>query len=355
MKRTLALILAVVMVFALCACGSGSSAPAQTTTKTEPSASETASAPAASGEKVTIKLCAIDPAEQNTNDVLRECIAEISERTNGMVDIQLYTDGQMLVYAEGVEAVMSNANVIVVSQSSYLSDYLPFMSVFGSPYVFPSREVALEFFHSDFFAGLAQEAEEAGVHIICADALTGFRSMITNVPITSVDELRKLNVRIAGLDGLIQLFENMGCNYQVFPFGECFNALQTGAIDGLENTPTGINSGHFYDAINPLYYDLTNHIMDGYFLITGAEFWASIPEEYRDVIQEVLGQWGTKTTALLEEQEAELFDLMIENGTEIVEIEDLSEFRSYAEPIVKAMDRGEEILTEIARIEAELG
>lgn len=354
MKRMLALSLVLAMVLLLCACGSN--APAATATEGPAENVEAAEAANTSaGEKVTIKLCAIDPAEQNTNDVLRECIKEISERTNGMVDIQLYTDGQMLVYAEGVEAVMSDANVIVVSQSSYLSDYLPFMSVFGSPYVFPSREVAAAFYNSDFFAGLAQEAEDAGVHIICADSLTGFRSMITKVPVKTVDDLRKLNVRIAGLDGLIKLFENMDCNYQVFPFGECFNALQTGAIDGLENTPTGINSGHFYDAVNPLYYDLTNHIMDGYFLITGTGFWNSIPEEYRDVIQDVLGQWGTKTTALLAEQEAELFELMEENGTVIVEIEDLSEFREYAEPIVKEMDRGEEILAEIARIEAELG
>ena len=343
MKKLFAICLSLCMVLSLCACGSkpaeDSSTDGDTTTTDQ--------------KPIEIKLCAIDPADQNTNDYLRDCIAEITERTNGMVDVQLYTDGQMLVYAEGVEAVMSNANVIVVSQPSYLSDYFPVMSVFGSPYVFPNREVAMKFYASDYFANVKQQAEDGGVHIICADALTGFRSMITTKPVTCVDDLRKLNLRIAGLDGLIQLFENMGCAYQVFPFGECFNALQTGAIDGLENTPTGINVGKFYEAASPLYYDLTNHILDGYFLITGHDFWQSIPEEYRTVLDEVLGGWGKTVTTNLEAAESDLFDEMKSNGVEVIEIPDLSEFKSYAEPIVKGMEGGEDVLAEIARIEAE--
>jgi len=343
MKKLLSILLSVCMILSLAACGSKES----TSTEKEPEQTPAVEKP------IEIKLCAIDPADQNTNDYLRDCIAEISERTNGMIDIQLYTDGQMLVYAEGVEAVMSNANVIVVSQSSYLSDYFPVMSVFGAPYVFPSREVAMKFYDSDYFAQIKQEAEDGGVHIICADALTGFRSMITTEPVTTVDELRKLNLRIAGLDGLIALFENMECGYQVFPFGECFNALQTGAIDGLENTPTGINIGNFHEAASPLYYDLTNHILDGYFLITGHDFWMSIPEEYRTILDEVLGGWGKTVTANLEAAETELFDQMKANGVQVIEIEDLSEFKGYAEPIVKAMEGGEGVLNEIARIEAE--
>jgi len=41
------------------------------------------------------------------------------------------------------------------------------------------------------------------------------------------------------------------------------------------------------------------------------------------------------------------------NGVQVIEIEDLSEFKGYAEPIVKAMEGGEGVLNEIARIEAE--
>lgn len=348
MKKVLAILLSACMILSLSACGGKTADTSDSSSTNDSSASDSSTQ-----KPIEIKLCAIDPADQNTNDYLRDCIDEITERTNGMVDVQLYTDGQMLVYAEGVEAVMSNANVIVVSQPSYLSDYFPVMSVFGSPYVFPNREVAMKFYASDYFANVKQQAEDGGVHIICADALTGFRSMITTKPVTCVDDLRKLNLRIAGLDGLIQLFENMGCAYQVFPFGECFNALQTGAIDGLENTPTGINVGKFYEAASPLYYDLTNHILDGYFLITGHDFWQSIPEEYRTVLDEVLGGWGKTVTTNLETAEGDLFDEMKSNGVEVIEIPDLNEFKSYAEPIVKGMEGGEDVLAEIDRIEAE--
>lgn len=352
MRKIVALALALAMAMSISACGNSETPEASGNANpgTEQSSTEEKK-----GDPIKIKLCAIDPAEQRTNLDLQTCIDEIYERTDGMIDIQLYTDGQMLVYAEGIEAVMSNANVISVSPSSYLSDYFPIMSVFTTPYVFPSREVAMEFYNGEYFQKLKEECEAGGVHIICADALTGFRSMIATTPIQSVDDLRKLNMRITTMDGLVKLFENMGCNYQVFPFSECFNALQTGAIDGLENTPTGVIVGHFSDAVSPLYYSLTNHIMDGYCLMVGQEFWMSIPEEYRVIIDEVLGGWGKMTTANIVEDEKVLFDQMEASGIKVLEVEDLSEFRAYGAEVVAGIEGGDEVLAEIAKIEASLG
>ena len=58
-----------------------------------------------------------------------------------MVDIQVYPDGQMLVYQEGVEALMSNANLIMNASASYFSDYVPVMGTVLSPYLYDSREI----------------------------------------------------------------------------------------------------------------------------------------------------------------------------------------------------------------------
>ena len=107
MKKIVAILLAAAMALALCACGQQAAQTQKTT-----------SAAADKGKPIEIKLTTTDPSNAVTVLDLIDCCDQIRERTDGMVDIQVYADGQMLVYAEGVEAIMSNANLIMIGSVS---------------------------------------------------------------------------------------------------------------------------------------------------------------------------------------------------------------------------------------------
>ncbi len=355
MKKALALLLALVMIFALCACGEKPAEPAPTEAAGNEPAAET---PADAAKPIEIKLTTTDPTGAPTVNDLIACCDEIRERTDGMVDIQVYPDGQMLVYAEGVEALMSNANLIMIGSPTYFVDYVPVMNTIVSPYLFPSREVAAKFFESDTWAGIAQECEDAGIHVICQDGLIGYRSVMANKPVTSLAEMSSVRLRIPATDIMIALFEALGCNYQTMAFSDVFNACQTGALDGLEGVPLTITANSLWDAIDPLYYSMTNHCLDCYGLYVGTGFWESIPEDYRNIIQEVLGDWGKIATAhCVEQEETVIYPEYEKHGVEVVELtpEQLQEFRDAAEPIIFDQVRGEELLNVVKEIEASLG
>ena len=355
MKRFIAVLLALVMIFALCACGQQASEQAE---KPEQETAETSSAPEVKGDPIEIKLTTTDPSGSVTVLDLIACADEIRERTDGMIDIQVYPDGQMLVYAEGVEAIMSNANLIMIGSPTYFVDYVPVMNTLVAPYLFPSREVAAAFFDSDYFKAIEQECIDAGFYVICQDGLIGYRSVIANAPVTSLADMAKLNLRIPATDIMIKLFEALGCNYQTMAFSDVFNACQTGALDGLEGVPLTVTSNSLWDAIDPIYYSRTNHTLDCYGLYVGYDFWMSIPEEYRNVIDEFLGNWGKMATAdCVDNEENVIYAQYEEHGVQIVDLTDeqMAEFRAAAEPIILGLERGEEVLNEVQRIEAELG
>lgn len=358
MKKLIAMILALVMVFALCACGETAAPAAETKPAAEQPAAEEPAAEEVKGDPIEIKLTTTDPSNAVTTLDLIKCCDEIRERTDGMVDIQVYADGQMLVYDEGVEAIMSNANLIMIGSPTYFVDYVPVMNTLVAPYLYPTREVAAAFFDSDFFKAIEEECDAAGFHVICQDGLIGYRSVIANAPVTSLADMAKLKLRIPATDIMIQLFEALGCNYQTMAFSDVFNACQTGALDGLEGVPLTVNSNSLWDAIDPLYYSLTNHNLDCYGLYVGYDFWMSLPEEYRAVIDEVLGNWGKMATAdCVDNEENVIYADYEAHGVEIVELtsEQLAEFRAAAEPIITQLERGAEVLAEVQRIEAELG
>lgn len=356
MKKTIAFLLCAVMLLTLCACGN-SSAPASEA----PSAGSADQAPAADapkGDPIEIKLTTTDPTGCPTVLALEACAEEIYERTDGMVDIQVYADGQMLVYAEGVEAMMSNANLILVATPSYLVDYVPVLSTLVSPYLFSSREVAAAFFDSEYFQGIRQECVDAGFYCICCDGLIGYRSVYASEPVHSIADLRKLSLRISSGDVFVKLFSSMGCNYTVMSFSDVFNALQTGAIDGLECVPLTVTANSLYDAKSPMYYSRTNHILDCYGMWVGYEFWSSIPEEYREIIDEVLGNWGkVATAACVEQEETEIYPAYADHDVTVVDLteEELAEFRAYGEQVVLEQERGDEVLAAIKAVEDSLG
>ena len=305
---------------------------------------------------IEIKLTTTDPSNAVTVTDLRTCCDRIRERTNGMVDIQVYPDGQMLVYAEGVEAVMANANLIMIGSPTYFVDYVPVMNTLVAPYLFPSREIAAKFFETETWEGIKKECEDAGFYVLCQDGLIGYRSVIANAPVHTLEDMSKLKLRIPATDIMIKLFEALGCNYQTMAFSDVFNACQTGALDGLEGVPLTINSNSLWDAIKPLYYSITNHTLDCYGLYCGYDFWMSIPEEYRTIIDEELGNWGKMATeSCVWNEENVIYKDFEDHGVQIVELtpEELSAFRAAAEPIILEQVRGEEILNVVKELEAQ--
>ena len=354
MKRLTALLIGLTLVFTLTACGGS---PASSGGANQGGNSQDASTPASTEKPIEIKLTTTDPSGCVTVLNLEKCADEIREKTNGMIDIQVYADGQMLVYAEGVEAMMSNANLFLVATPSYLVDYVPVMSTLVSPYLFSSREVAAAFFDSEYFEGIKAECEAAGFHVICNDGLIGYRSVCANAPVNSVADVQKLALRISSGDVMVKLFTDLGCNYTVMSFSDVFNGLQTGAIDGLECVPLTITANSLYDAMSPMYYSRTNHILDCYGIYAGQEFWMSIPEEYRTIIQDVLGNWGKLATAgCVDEEENDIYPAYEAHNVTIVDLSDeaMQEFRTIGEGVIREQARGEEVLAAVAEIEAGL-
>ena len=116
MKKTIAMLLALVMVFALCACGSkqDTAAPAE--------GSAEAAAPA-DDFHIVLKLSHVfAPTEQLTVE-MEQVAQRIKDRTNGAVEIETYGSGQLAVYKDNLQQVVDGANWIACEDPSYLADY----------------------------------------------------------------------------------------------------------------------------------------------------------------------------------------------------------------------------------------
>ena len=85
------------------------------------------------------------------------------------------------------------------------------------------------------------------------------------------EDVKGLKFRIQPSDVLEAQFRALGANPQKMAFSEVYQALQTGVVDGQENTWSNIYSQKFYEVQKTI--AETNHGVIDYMVITNAKWW----------------------------------------------------------------------------------
>jgi TRAP-type C4-dicarboxylate transport system substrate-binding protein len=115
------------------------------------------------------------------------------------------------------------------------------------PFLFRDLDHWNAVMEQDALAPLAQDVlDKANVRLI-GYAGGGTRQLIVNRPITNMDELQGLPMRVMGAPIQTQIFEAIGAAPSVIAYDEVYNAIQTGVIDGAENEAAGIEQMKFYE------------------------------------------------------------------------------------------------------------
>jgi C4-dicarboxylate-binding protein DctP len=143
-----------------------------------------------------------------------------------------------------------------------------------------------------------------------------------------------LKFRVQESDLLQAEIEAVGGSPQKLPFGEVYQALQTGTVDAQENTWSNIYSSKFYE-VQP-YVSETNHGYIGYFVAVNKAFWESLPADLRGGLEQALAEvteWGN---ARSEEINVEAKSKIVESGrSQVITLtpEQLAEWQAAMRPV----------------------
>jgi C4-dicarboxylate-binding protein DctP len=81
-------------------------------------------------------------------------------------------------------------------------------------------------------------------------------------------------------------FRALGANPQKMAFSEVYQALQTGVVDGQENTWSNIYSQKFFEVQKTI--AVTNHGVIDYMVVTNAKWWDGLPADVRKGLSEAM-------------------------------------------------------------------
>lgn len=298
-----------------------------------------------------IKMTSADPGTTIWHTEHLAMAERIKERTNGCVDIQFYGNGEMLVYDEGIEAVMSDAAVFYFTDPSLFVDYCAELKTICAPYLWENYQEVEAFEETDLYAEIIAKAASQNLHAVSPMTVVGTRHILANKPITSAADCEGLSIRVPGSEIYTDTFDALGCNYQALAFSEVYNAFETGMIEAVEITSGNLIGLRPDESMKgDKYYSLNCHMVNFGAVWCGEGFWNSLPEEYQQIITEEFAVSTALINETVDANTASDLEAIAELGIEVVEVPDKSSFQDAVAEMNSKMERWDEISAAVQEI-----
>jgi C4-dicarboxylate-binding protein DctP len=205
---------------------------------------------------------------------------ELAEKyTANQVKVEVYPNSQLYKDKEEVEALQLGA---VQMLAPSLAKFGPLgareFEVFDLPYILPDKAALRRVTDGELGATLFKKLDSKGM-IGLAYWDNGFKIMSANKPLREPADFHGLKMRIQSSKVLEAQFKALGALPQVLPFSDVYQALQTGVVDGSENTPSNMYTQKHHEVQK--YATLSDHGYIGYAVIVNKKFWDGLPSDVR--------------------------------------------------------------------------
>ena len=304
MKRLISAMLVLVMVIGmlgLTACGGGNSG---------------------SGNKTVYKIkLHHDLAEGTAQDLGAKKFKELVEKaSNGQIEVTIYANNTLGNDTEAAEMMQTGSLEAALLPTAKLSGFSKSLQVIDMPYMFTSREALYGTLDDEQFKkAMFDPMEEVGFHGINFWE-SGYKQFTANTPTTKPEDFVGLNFRTMESPLIIAQFKALGANPIPIDFGETYNALQQGTVDGEENPLVSIVNMKFYEVQD--YCVISNHAYLGYAFLFSKSYWDKLPADLQEIINKAADeavQFERQTTI---DNEAALIKTIEDSGTTVIYMTD---------------------------------
>ena len=257
----------------------------------------------------------------------------LKEKSGGQMTARLFPGGtlggdvQTLSALQGgtVEMTVLNAGLLVGVDKDFVLVDLPFL--FDTP---QQADAVM-----DGPVGQALAAKLPGKGLVGLGYWElGFRNLTNNRrPVTKVDDIAGLKIRVVQSPLFIELFNTLGANAVPMPYPELYSAMETGTVDGQENPFSNILSAKFYEVQKHL--TITKHVYNPQIVLVSGKFWDKLNADERKAIQDAATEARAYQRALSREQADKALAEIKGEGMQVVELsaEETAKFREKAKPV----------------------
>jgi len=272
-KRLLTGILAAtVAMFSLTGCLSQTASAPQEATKEEAGAATEAEAPAAEVPDVeakysfnpdnigehTFTLSTTASSGSALADVTYYFAKRVNDLSGGKMTVDVFEGSALGSEAQNLEALTAGTLDMAVIAVEFYVNSIPQVGALILPYMYDDYDQVMKVLESEAGDYASQQLQEVAKVKNLGYYVMAFRNMYTKKEIKTVDDLAGLKMRVPESSLYVDTFRMMGAAPTPLSASEVYTALDTGVVEGFENTADSCLHMSIFE-VAP-YFNMTHHL-----------------------------------------------------------------------------------------------
>ena len=264
-----------------------------------------ASAACEDGE-IVIKFSHVTNTDKHPKGIAASLLEKrVNEEMNGKACMEVFPSSQLYNDDQVLEAMLSGDVQLAAPSLSKFEKFTKKFRIFDLPFMFDDINAVERFQNSKDGDKLKNAMKRRGLQGL-AFWHNGMKQISANKPLLTPADAKGLKFRVQPSDVLVAQMEALGANPQKMAFSEVYGALQTGVVDGQENTWSNIYGKKFFEVQDGI--TESNHGIIDYLVVTSTDWWNGLPDGVRSqlktVIDEVSATRNAESTRVNEEAKA---------------------------------------------------
>lgn len=260
---------------------------------------------------------------------LEQFAKEVGETTD--INIQMFNGGVLGSQPDAIEQVRNGALEVGQFNLGPMGPIIATTNVVSLPFIF--NDVPHMYRAMDGEVGKIFETAMAAEGLVpLAWYDSGSRSFYNSErPIMTPADVQGLKVRVMNNDLFVDMVAQLGGNATPMAFGEVYQSLKTGVIDGAENNyPSYESTGHFEVAG---YYSITEHLIIPECLCVATSAWDALDADTQAAVRTAARNSAATQRELWSTREAESRAKVEAAGVKVNEVEDKAAFQALMGPV----------------------
>ncbi|MBR0203811.1 MAG: TRAP transporter substrate-binding protein [Synergistaceae bacterium] len=287
---------------------------------------------------VTLTYAEVNPLDSIVGQTATAFKQKVEELSNGEVIIDIQAGGVLGSEAQVLDGILGGGDTVDISRisafalTSYGCQKAMLLSV---PYTSVSHEHFWKFANSDLAKDFLAEPNTIGLPLrgICYGE-EGFRHFFFKDKVAGLADLKGKKIRVSDDPVMTGMVKDLGANPTVVTYTELYSALQTGVTDAAEQPIANYRSNRFSEVAPNLLLD--GHTLGAIQIIIADTGWNKLNDQQKAWIMEA-GKYVQDFNAKLSAgEEAKVLELLKQDGVNVVDVPDKSEWVKACQPTIQA-------------------
>ncbi|MEX0340206.1 MAG: DctP family TRAP transporter solute-binding subunit [Arenibacterium sp.] len=248
----------------------------------------TAAMAACDDGEIVIKFAHVTNTDKHPKGIAAALFqSRVNEEMNGKACVEVYPNSTLYNDDQVLEAMLQGDVQMAAPSLSKFEAFTKQFRIFDLPFMFANIDAVDAFQSSETGEKMKQSMVRRGL-LGLEFWHNGMKQFSANKPLMAPGDAAGLKFRVQPSDVLVAQMKALDASPQPMAFKEVYGALQTGVVDGQENTWSNIYGQKFFEVQDGI--TETNHGIIDYLVVTSVDWWDSLDADVRDQLATILAE-----------------------------------------------------------------